>query len=275
MSRVTKIFESSCEFCGGKSKAETNQAIRACTTCGAEVPDTVLFYSECDFLRSARRARSAAFGDVVESTVCFADPSETEDQRAEKAKKVKLAKQAEARRVKREDKARFARILEEYRWEVEIIEERERRAKLLNSSPPKPASPPPKLPSPPKPKVPSEEALRLLDPLSSFLHSLSLRSARRTVPVHLVPENRENAKLREDREEDENSDLSYLLDFSVDSEDSEDSNDSEYHVLIGLRERSVKKKFQTQKGLEFRPLLTHIAVHASWIQNGTSTDKAS
>ena len=62
MARLIKRLESSCVFCGGESRVETVQWIVACTTCSAEVPDTIPFYSECDFLRSAYRMRCGAFG---------------------------------------------------------------------------------------------------------------------------------------------------------------------------------------------------------------------
>ena len=69
MARIIKRFESTCVFCGEKSKAETVQGIKACTTCGGEDPDSVPFYSECDFIRTR------AFGDVVEKTVFFQNAS--------------------------------------------------------------------------------------------------------------------------------------------------------------------------------------------------------
>ena len=46
-------------------------------TCGEEDPDFVPFYAECDFIRARRTVRNAAFGDVVEPTVSFADTSKT------------------------------------------------------------------------------------------------------------------------------------------------------------------------------------------------------
>ena len=71
MARIIKRFESICVFCGEKSKTETVQGIVACTTCGTEDPDSVPFLSKCDFLRSAHRSRSAAFGVTEGRVECF------------------------------------------------------------------------------------------------------------------------------------------------------------------------------------------------------------
>ena len=83
MPRLIRKFESSCDFCDGKTKMETDQGIVACTTCGAEDPDPVPFFAECDFLRSARRTRSGAFGATEGVLACFENFEELELKKSE------------------------------------------------------------------------------------------------------------------------------------------------------------------------------------------------
>ena len=94
MARLIKRFESCCVFCGEKSKAETVQGIRACTTCGAEDPDHVPFYSENEALLNARKARCGGFGAMPETTMCF------ESKKPKCVKKTRISK-------------RLAKIIEE------------------------------------------------------------------------------------------------------------------------------------------------------------------
>ena len=88
MLSLFRRFESSCDFCDGKTKAETSNGHIACTTCGSEDSDFVPFFVESDFLREANKSRNSAFGVTEGLVERFVDPSEHAKLRKKRAKKV-------------------------------------------------------------------------------------------------------------------------------------------------------------------------------------------
>ena len=118
MFRQIKRFESSCHFCDGKTKVETDQGIAACTTFGAEDPDFIPFFEDPEDakLREKRAKKVKKVKKVNEANEIIPEQSEPEDWKA---------KVLELYNIRR---ANVARRLEQDRWERKIREEEARRA---------------------------------------------------------------------------------------------------------------------------------------------------
>ena len=191
--RMYKISGSSkCNFCNEENtKYKTDQGIVACGNCFAEDPNHVPFYEECDFLRTAHKARAGAYGAVKgnraflenENLELMESEEEEESDKEEKLRKKIInskflndeEKQFKLKNIhrlkkslveaeyeqreakKREEKRKILEILqaeyrEEKQWEREILEEEARRAKRAQQ-----AQAPKKPRKPRKPKVNQSE----------------------------------------------------------------------------------------------------------------------
>ena len=145
MPRLIYKFESTCVFCGEKSKTETVQGVVACTTCGAEDPDNVPFYAECDFLQNRSAAENAYSNGRREKLMRFSKNEERSVAPVEKPKelteeeKLKL-KILNSRFLSDKDKRgklhnihKLTKSLVESKYEQREAEKREDRIKTIKT----------------------------------------------------------------------------------------------------------------------------------------------